>query len=87
MDFVTGLLILTDWKKDSYNFILIIIDKLIKIVYYKLVQVTIDATSLVKVIIDVVVQYHGLPDFIVGNKGLVFTSKIWSLLCYFLGIK
>ena len=87
MDFVTSLPILTDWKGDSYNSILVIIDRLTKTVYYKLVKVTIDALGLAKVIIDVVVRHHGLSDLIVTNRGLVFTSKLWSSLCYFLGIK
>ena len=30
---------------------------------------------------------HGLLDSIVIDKGFLFTSKFWSSLCYFLGIK
>ncbi len=56
-------------------------------VYYKLAKVTIDASGFTSVIPDVVVQYHGLPDAIVSDRGLVFTLKFWSLLYYFLGIK
>ena len=87
MDFVTGLPILTDWKGDSYNSILVIVDWLTKMVYYKPVKVTIDAPGLAEVIIDVVVRHHGLPDSIVTDRGSLFTSKFWSSLCYFLGIK
>ena len=32
-------------------------------------------------------RHHGLPDLIITDQGLLFTSKFWSLLCYFLGIK
>ncbi len=57
-------------------------------VYYKLVKViTIDTPSLAKVIINVVVRHHGVPKSIVTDRDLLFTSKFWSLLCYFLGIK
>ena len=56
-------------------------------VHYKPVKVTIDAPGLAEIIIDVVVRYHGLPDSIVADRGLPFTSKFWSLLCYFLSIK
>ncbi len=56
-------------------------------VHYEPVKVTIDAPGLAKVIIDVVVRYHGIPKSIVTDRGLLFTSKFWSLLCYFLGIK
>ena len=87
MDFVTGLLISMNWKGNSYDSILIIIDWLMKIVYYKPFKVTIDAPGLAKVIIDVIVRHHGFPDSIVTDRGLLFISKSWSLLCYFLGIK
>ena len=87
IDFVTGLPILTDWKGNSYDSILVIVDWLTKIVYYKLVKVTINALGLAKVIIDVVMRHHGLPDLIVTDRRSFFTSKFWSLLCYFLDIK
>ena len=56
-------------------------------VHYEPVKVTIDAQGLAEVIINMVVWYHGLPDSIVTNKSSFFTSKFWSLLCYFLGVK
>lgn len=87
IDFVTGLPISTDWKSDSYNLIFIIIDWLIKMVYYKLIKVTIDASRLAEVIFGMVVYYHNLPNSIVSDPGSVFISKFWSLLCYFFGIK
>ena len=87
MDFVTGLPVSTNWKGDTYNSILVIVDWLTKMVPYKPVQTTIDAPGVAKVIIDVIVRHHGLPDSIVSNKGSVFTSKFWSFLCYFLRIK
>ena len=87
MDFVTGLPILTDWKGDSYDSILVIVNRLMKMVYYKPVKVTINALGLAKVIIDVVVRHHGLSNSIVTDRGSFFTSKFWSLLCYFLDIK
>ena len=55
--------------------------------YYKPVKVTIDAPSLVKVIINVMVRYHGLSNLIVTDQGLLFNSKFCSSLCYFFGIK
>ena len=87
MDFVTGLPILMDWKGDSYDSIFVIVNRLTKMVHYEPVKVTIDALGLAEVIIDVVVKHYGLPDSIVTNRGSLFTSKFWSLLCYFLGIK
>ena len=87
MDFVTGLPILTDWKGNSYDSILVIVDRLTKMVHYQPIKVTIDALGLAEVIINVVVRHHGLPDSIVTDRESLFTSKFWSLLCYFLGIK
>ena len=87
IDFVMSLPISTGWKGNSYDSILVIVDWLTKMVYYKLIKVTINASSLAKVIINVIVRHHGLPDSIIINRELLFTSKFWSLLCYFLGIK
>ena len=56
-------------------------------VHYKPVKVTINAPGLAEVIINVVVGHHGLPNSIVTDRGSLFTSKFWSLLCYFLSIK
>ena len=84
---MTGLLILTDWKKDSYNSIFVIIDQLIKMVHYEPVKITINAPGLAEVIIDMVICHHGLPDSIVTDKGSLFISKFWLSLCYFVGIK
>ena len=87
MDFVTGLPLSADWKGNNYDSILVIVDQLTKMVHYEPVKVTIDAPGLAEVIIDVVVRHHGLPDSIVTDRGSLFTSKFWSSLCYFLGVK
>ena len=75
MDFVTDLLILTDWKGDSYDSILVIIDQLIKIVHYEPIKVTIDTLGFAEIIIDVVVMHHSLSDSIVIYQGLLFILK------------
>ena len=82
-----GLLISMDWKENSYDLILVIINWFMKIVYYKPVKIIINVLGLVEVIIDIVVRHYGFPDSIVINREYFFTSKFWSLLCYFLGIK
>ena len=56
-------------------------------VYYELVKVIINAPDLAKVIINVGVRHHGLPDSIITDQRLLFTLKFWSSLCNFLGIK
>ena len=87
MDFVTGLPVSTDWKSKSYDSILVIVDRLTKIVHYKPVKITINAPGLAEVIINVVVRHHGLPDSIITDRGSLFILKFWSLLGYFLVIK
>ena len=79
--------VLIDWKGDSYDLIFVIVNQLTKMVYYELVKVTINALDFAEVIINVVVRHHGLSESIVTNRGLLFTSKFWLLLYYFLGIK
>ena len=56
-----------NWKKDSYNSILVIIDWLTKMVYYKSVKITIDAPELGKVIINVIIYDHRFSDSIITN--------------------
>ena len=56
-------------------------------VYYKPIKVTINASELAEVIINVVVKYHGLSDSIISDWEPIFTSKFWFSLCYFFGIK
>ncbi len=56
-------------------------------VYYELVKVTIDVSGQAKVMINVVVYHHGVPESIITDQGLLFISKFWSLFCYFLKIK
>ena len=56
-------------------------------VYYKQVKFTINTPDLIKIIINIIIKYYGFLDLIVTNQGLLFTSKFWSSLCYFFGIK
>ena len=87
MDFMTRLPVSINWKGDSYDSILVIVYRLIKMVHYELVKITIVTPGLAKVIIDIVVRHHGLPDSILTNESSLFISKFWSSLCYFLSIK
>ena len=67
MDFMTSLEISTNWKKNSYDSILVIVNWLTKIVHYKLVKITINIPRLAVVLIDVIVRHHGFLDLIVTN--------------------
>lgn len=87
MNFITGLPLLVDWKSNSYDAIFVIINGVTKLEYYKPVKTMIDVANLVKVIINIVVKYHNRPGLIISNWSLLFSSKFWSSLYYFLGIK
>ena len=65
MIFITGLQILINKKRDNYDSILVIIDRLTKIVYYKPVKIIINILGLVEVIINVVIRHHSFPNLIV----------------------
>lgn len=80
-------LVSSNYKGKTYNLILVIVNQLTKIVYYKPVKITINATNLVNIIINIVVHHYGLLDLIISDCSLVFTSKFWLSLYYFLGIK
>lgn len=56
-------------------------------VYYEPVLKTINEKQLAEILIETVIKYHGLPDSIVTNRGLLFTSKFWSFLCYYVNVK
>ena len=87
IDFMTGLPISNSEMGNSYDSILVIINRLTKMVHYKPVKSIINAPGLAEIIIDVVVRHYNLLDSIVTDKRSLFTSKFWLLLCYFFGIK
>lgn len=72
IDFVTYLPILTNWKDDNNNSILVIFNFFTKIVHYGPIKVII---SLTKVIINIVIRHYGLPKLIISDPGSIFTSK------------
>ena len=61
------LLILTDWKGNMYDLIFVIVNWLTKMVYYKPVKVTIDASGLAKIIIKIVVKYYSFSNLIITH--------------------
>lgn len=67
MDFIMGFPISTNWKNDSYNLILVMINQLTKMIYYKPVKNIINIPDLVKMIINMIVCHHGVLESIVTN--------------------
>ncbi len=68
-----GLPVSTDWKGESYDSILVIVDHLTKMVHYKSVKITIDVPRLAEIIINMVVRHYGISESIVTDQGLLFT--------------
>lgn len=87
IDFVIKLSTLINWKGKMYDFILVIVNWLTKIGYYKPGKITINILGLAEVILDTVVWHYGLFNLIVSDKSSLFISKFLLLLCYFLNIK
>lgn len=82
-----GLPISTNSKVDSYNSILILINRLINMINYKLVKININALTLAKIILNIIIQHYSLPNLIVTDKDMLFTLNFWLSLYYFFGVK
>ena len=87
MDFVTRLPKSKNWRGVEYDLILIIVDRLIKMVHYEPVLTALDAEQLAEVLIEAFIKYNGLPDSIVTDRWSLFTFKFWSSFCYYPNIK
>ena len=72
---MTNFLISANLKNNNYYSILVIVDLLIKIIYYKPVKVTIETLDLAKVIINMIIYPHKVLESIVINKSLLIISK------------
>lgn len=68
MNFVKSLSLLVDLKSDSYDIILVIVNCLTKMVYYKSLKPTIDIAGQAKIIIDMVIRYYSLSELIISNR-------------------
>lgn len=58
-----------------------------KIIYYKMIKIIVNTKVLVKEIIDLVIKYYNFLDFIISKRNVLFISRFWVLLYYFLNIK
>lgn len=79
--------ILTNWKSDSYKSILVIVDRLTKIVYYKPIKVMTNTLNLAEVVMNIVIYQHEVLKSIVIDQDSLCTLTFWTLLCYFIEIE
>ena len=66
--FITSKFILTNKKDDNYNFMFVIFNEFIKIVYYKFSNTIINTLSLAKIIINIIVKYHSFSNLNIIKK-------------------
>lgn len=81
------MLILTNTKRDNDNFILLINDQLINMVYYTLMKNTISIVGLLKNMIEVIIHYLSLKDLILSNKGSFFILQLCLLFFFSQSLK
>lgn len=65
MDFETGFRLLTNWEKSSYHAILLQVNWLMKIIYYKPIIILIDAANPTHFIIYILITHHNFFNLIV----------------------
>lgn len=87
MDFVTRILKSNNWRGVEFDLILVIVERLTKMVYYKSVLIILNVKQLAEVLIDAISKYHSLPDSIIIKPGFSFTSKFWPFFCYNFKVK
>ncbi len=86
LDFITGLLP-SRFRGKVYDSILVIVDRYTKMARYILTTKEINAAELAELFMLYVVKDFGVPSGITSDKGLVFTSKFWASLCFYLKVR
>lgn len=86
LDFVVSLSPSTDWNGAVYDSILVIVDRLTKIVHYVPVTKDMDAPDLYEVLDREIFRIHGLPDSIVSDRDSLITSGYWRALMRYMTI-
>jgi len=81
-DFITKLLLAQD-----YDLILVVVNRLTKMVYFILTMEKILAEELARLFKDNVWKLHGLPESIISDQGPQFVAEIIRELNWILGIK
>lgn len=73
--------------KNGFNFILVVIDKLSKMAHYIPCHQSISGEQVGKLLFKYVVRYHGLPEVIISDRDVRFTSALWNEMWSLLGTK
>ena len=86
MDFVTGLPP-SKYRGKIYDAILVVVDRFTKMVRYLLIIITIDAAELAELFYIEIVYRYGILVGVISDRGSLFTSAYWSVICYYIKIK
>ena len=87
MNFVIDLPESKTWNEATYDAILVVINRLIKMTHYISVTKTMIAKNLVEILIRKIIKLHDLSSSITTNKNSIFIVKYHDALCYALKIK
>lgn len=77
MDFIVGL----PCSKEGYDAILVVIDRLSKMVHLIPTTMTVTAPEVAKLFVENIVKLHGVPESIVSDRDHNFTSHFWKTVC------
>ncbi|KAI0992817.1 hypothetical protein K3495_g15367, partial [Podosphaera aphanis] len=73
-------------SSDGFNCIMVVVDRLSKERHYSACLTTMNAQDLARIFIRDIYRLHGLPDFIVSDRGAVFVAEFWKAACHCLQI-
>ena len=86
LDFVTDLPKSQDDQGNTFDAILVLVDRFSKYVRYLPVAKTITAQGVADILLRQCFLKMGPPDTLVSDRGSVFTSQFWSDICFHLKI-
>ena len=76
MDFITQLP-----DSNGFDAILVVVDRFSKMGIFIKTHTTATAEDLANLFVEFVFSRHGLPSNIVSDRGSLFISSFWTLLC------
>jgi transposase InsO family protein len=70
-----------------YDAILVIVDRFTKYAIYIPTKSTLSSEEFAQIFFRRILAKFGIPDGIVSDRGVLFTSKFWETCCTLLGTK
>ena len=83
MDLITDLPV----TPSGYNAIVVVVDRLSKMVHLMPTKTTVTAPALAKLFFDQVLRLHGVPEDLVSDRDSKFTSSFWTELLKLCGTR